>query len=457
MLTITGLVSTVIVYLSGAYAARALGVSAVGSFYWSTYLLSYATLICGLGVPAIGQREVAKYPHLTTKLFSLTCTILICLSATGWVVIQTWSYLVGADVAEASLLAILSMALLVRAVRPTWVLQAHQRMTIPPIVSLAGDGVQLFAIVLLVQGPTDLYNYAWITVAILASKTLFEWWYIRKLKILSISTLRFRSRGSLSLVKASLPVAVSLGAITVYYNIDALMIGAAFGREEVGFYGTAYAFMLAMTVPSLSILTAHEPLLAKAGRKFSEESTAVSKKFARTLAWIGFPVTGAAFLFGQDIYLRIYGAEFGQGATYFQWLCLNIALVYVNVGLANPLISWGYQRQHMYITIASAGLNIALNAILLPWFHVPGAILATLASECFVLVAVIILRRSRRIAWFDVRPVYGPPALYTLCVIALCSGSTPTLGTVGGAVFALSVTGIFLLFTNIRSLSKRGT
>ncbi|MEF2074931.1 flippase [Consotaella aegiceratis] len=416
-LIIARALSAIILYWSDAYAARHLGANSIGLYYWSLYITSYITIVCGLGMAAIGQREVAKYPIITRKMISSVISLQIILAVMGFFGLIGWSALCNGLHSETIILSIVGMNVVFNSLRPTWILQAHQRMALTPLISLLTDAMQASIVVLLVRNTSDSYSYAAISLLSQFLKINFEWWYLGHLNIASIRAFTFSKRGWFPIIRASLPIAISRGAVSVYYTLDAVIIGLFYGDAAVGLYGSAYSLMLALTVPCIAILTSFEPVLASSYRQSGDKTRGVSLQFTKILCWIGFPLTAVAFVSGRAIYTTIYGADFEAGAGYFQWLTLNIALIYINVSLANPLIAWGYQRQHMNITLLSAALNISLNFAIIPIMHIYGAVIATVASEVFVFSVTYFYRRLKHLFWFPLYRVLFLPVLFSMIIL----------------------------------------
>lgn len=181
-LVFVGLAVTVLSYSSSVFAARNLGVTATGEFFFATHIMGYLLLVSGLGIPAIGQREIAKYPNLTTQFAGLIITTQFLFACFGYALV------IGIALAYPSsqthLVAILGINLLLMAIRPYWILRGHQKMTASPLVSLLWEVLQVALVLIFVTGESGEYTYAWIWVIGVLLKTAFDWWYTLNKKLI---------------------------------------------------------------------------------------------------------------------------------------------------------------------------------------------------------------------------------------------------------------------------------
>jgi O-antigen/teichoic acid export membrane protein len=98
------------------------------------------------------------------------------------------------------------------------------------------------------------------------------------------------------------------------------------------------------------------------------------------------------------------------------------------------LLAANLQRTMMFISMTGAGLNIALNLLLVPRLGIDGAAWATVATEAFVLGAAAVSCARRTGLRFDLRPfgrafgcALGASAVLAVALPAL-TGSWVRLG-----------------------------
>ena len=111
--------------------------------------------------------------------------------------------------------------------------------------------------------------------------------------------------------------------------------------------------------------TAYFPVLARAHDE-PREASRIAAEFTTLLAWMGLPVTALAWATGRHVVTLLYGPDFAQSGLYFEWLCLNIAVIFINTGLNVPLLAWGLQRMQVKITVPVGVAVLALSLVVIP-------------------------------------------------------------------------------------------
>ncbi len=407
-----GLVITILISI---YVRRALGPAAIGQVSWNMAVIAYLGLIANPGLQVIGQRELSKHPANAAELTSLILCLqtLFALLAYGAAVAIAALEPRGPQVS--ALLLIQALSLFFTAWNPVWALQAYERMVAPSLVSIVFNALQFPALVLLVHSPADVYFYVLCSLPPLLLSAAYNFWYLSRSGLLPLGSLRWTLAGTRSCLEAAWPLALSAVAIVVYYNCGALILGFTHGDAEVGQYATAFRLMLVANVVTGAIWGAYLPALTRAHGD-PEHAAQVSRELTGLLAWLGFPIAMLGWAFGRHVVAVMYGPAFAEAGVYFEWMCLNIAVVFLNYGIASALVAWGFQKIHFKITGAAALVNLALNLAVIPIYGAWGAIVSTMLAEVIILVLSVIVRRRIRIGWHPLLGMVAPPALCSVAV-----------------------------------------
>jgi len=177
--------------------------------------------------------------------------------------------------------------------------------------------------------------------------------------------------------------------ITIYYNLDMVMLGNIKTQTEVGIYNAAYKIFMIGLIPLGAIVRIFLPSLSKVDNKDELKNTILN--YGIMLLLIGIMVAVPIFLLSSEIIGLIYGQEYFGSVIPLTILALNILVISVNVFLGNPLTVWGKQKQYSVAITFGAIVNILLNLIFIPKYSYNGAALATLMSEVVVFVGVFYL------------------------------------------------------------------
>lgn len=195
------------------------------------------------------------------------------------------------------------------------------------------------------------------------------------------------------IVRESAPLAVTGLVVTVYTYIDVVMLGFLRPSEEVGLYVAAMRIMMIGLAAIAVFRTAFSPVLARlmgepAARR--EAGHHHASAVAATGAW------GAlvGFALAPEILAAIYGETFAPAAAALRVLMANLLFACAVEVCHTQLVAWRLQTQQMWIMVAGAALNVALNFALIPHYGIEGAAAATLVSTLIVwILAAATLRR----------------------------------------------------------------
>jgi O-antigen/teichoic acid export membrane protein len=148
----------------------------------------------------------------------------------------------------------------------------------------------------------------------------------------------------------------------------------------------------------------------------------------------------------------IFGASYAQSGRIFEWLCLDLVLVFFNMAYNQPLVTWNHQRLALRCTIAGAVVNVVLNLLLIPRFGSMGAVVATIAAEIAVLCATVSIRRNvHHIDWWEPLVSIG-----SLCLVTGVLVKALTLAA-GVPVLAALASGCVLLAGGFAITERRWT
>ena len=215
-------------------------------------------------------------------------------------------------------------------------------------------------------------------------------------------------------VTSSLPLVLSTGVDELYYWSDILILGFMVPAPEVAIYFAAqrsmslasfiqYAFMMVST---------REFSLASAMR----DKIALQQRVAsatRWTFWMTVPAVAITFVAGYPL-LRLFGPEFLSGLPIMGVLGFGL-IIRASVGQASDLlIVLGHQYANMAVSAAGLMFNIIMSIVLIPYYGIMGAALATSITFALRSVALTIITKKLTGLWvFTSFPPVGPQNLAT--------------------------------------------
>ena len=187
-----------------------------------------------------------------------------------------------------------------------------------------------------------------------------------------------------------------IGFIILLNRLDIIMIGALLGTAEAGIYNSAVRIARLILLGLLATNAIVAPLISQlyAQERMRDLQRMISFA-ARVIFAITVPICLGVLLFGQWA-LALFGLEFTRGYT---------ALIILSIGqtisaLAGPVgiltTMTGHQKVAAVVYGGIAGLNIVLNAILIPTYGIVGGAVAT-AIAIAALNIILVRFVSRRL------------------------------------------------------------
>jgi O-antigen/teichoic acid export membrane protein len=414
MTVVSGVVLLIGIFTT-AYTRRVLGPAAVGQVNWNAALLTFLALLASPGIAIVGQRDIAANPKDTASIASTVLGLQMLFGVAAYALVAVIALLDPRGAQGSMLLLIQGLIILINAGTTVWVLQAHQRMAGPAIASLVVNLLQIPVMLVLIREPSDIFLFVTYTLPFSLALVGYYFWYLQRHGILPFRDVRLRLASSGKLLAEAWPLALSLAAGVVVYNVGAVILGFSHSDAEVGLYTTAYRLMFISTAVSGAMMSAYFPVLSQvAGDRMQARRVAVD--FATLMVWMGLPIAALGWAAGRHVNDLLFGAQFAAAGPYFEWLCLAVGLSFTNIGLGTPLLTWGHQKLHFKIIGAVALASVVLNVLLVPRYGGWGAVAALLLAEIMVTVMLALARHRLELGRLPLPSLLAPPLLCSLAV-----------------------------------------
>ena len=235
--TLTGLVFPLITF---PYASRILFADGIGQVQFFQSIIDYIALCSALGIPLYAVREIARYRDNIPVRNKITVEILLLhtlLTLTAYIVIAILAVTVKKIEINIPLFLLLSVTLLFNTIGVTWFYQAVEDFKYITIRSLFMRIFSLIALFVFVRTQNDLLYYAGITVMANVGGNIFNFFRLRK--FIHPKEISFRNLSLLKHLKPALQIFVLNLTISIYVNLDSVMLGFIRNEEAVGYYTAA--------------------------------------------------------------------------------------------------------------------------------------------------------------------------------------------------------------------------
>lgn len=431
------------------YVSRTLGVEAYGKVNFSTSILSYISLLAGLGVSSYAIREGARirddrkrFERFADEVFSINVVSTLISYVVLAVLVLFWSKL---D-AYRALIGILSVNILLTTLGTDWINTIYEDFLYLTVRYVICQTIAVAATLLFVKGPEDVALYAVCSNMGMMLANASNLFYIRK-KL----GIRLKLTWKMNVRRHLRPIMLLFGNMIssmIYLYSDTTMLGVFIGDAAVGFYTVSsriYSLIkqLINAVSGVLVPRLSHDLESKSGG----ESNGSVHTVLGILTVVVFPIALGMICMGREIIVLIAGEAYA--AAYPALAILSIALIfatYACIYISVVMLAQRKDREILFASSVSALTNIVLNFILIPRYSYNAAAFTTLVSEFLMLaMGVYYTRRtiSLKIGGYLLLAVAGCAEVVPICAAAkrVLSGVPALFAAVAlcGAVYGLTV------------------
>lgn len=420
--TLTGLVFPLITF---PYASRILFADGIGQVQFFQSIIDYIALCSALGIPLYAVREIARYRDNIPVRNKITVEILLLhtlLTLTAYIVIAILAVTVKKIEINIPLFLLLSVTLLFNTIGVTWFYQAVEDFKYITIRSLFMRIFSLIALFVFVRTQNDLLYYAGITVMANVGGNIFNFFRLRQ--FIHPKEISFRNLSLLKHLKPALQIFVLNLTISIYVNLDSVMLGFIRNEEAVGYYTAATKLTKAILsiISSLGLVLLPRFSNMISNGEFTEFKSLANKVVSFTIA-LSLPLS-IGLVFTAPVLIDLFcGKEFEPSILTLQLISPIIPFIGLS-GIIGMQILYPLGKEKIVIISTACGaiVNFTLNMLLIPQFSQYGAAIATTIAELTVVTTIILIGRGflliRFISRQNLRYVTGS-LLVAICLLII--------------------------------------
>lgn len=394
--TVTGLLFPLITF---PYASRILFPSGIGQVQFFQSIIDYIALCTSLGIPLYAVREISKIRNDKTLTSKTTAEILLLhamLTFGGYLIVLILISSVGKIQVDIPLFMLLSVTLIFNAIGVPWFYQAVEDFKYITIRTVAIRIISLFALFILVKTKEDLLYYGAITVFANVGSNVFNFFRLRK--FIDFSCFDLKSLNPGRHLKPALQIFVLNLIISIYVNLDSVMLGFLKNEQAVGYYSAATR----LTKTILGIVTSFGTVLLPRfsnmiGNGQIDEFNILGNKAVSFVIALSLPLSiGLGFMATPIIHL-FCGPNFDPSILTLQLIAPIILFIGLS-GIVGMQILYPQGKERMVIIATAAGaiINFTLNYIFIPQYSQYGAAIATTCAE-FLVIAIMLIIGKRHL------------------------------------------------------------
>lgn len=262
------------------------------------------------------------------------------------------------------------------------------------------------------------------------------------------------------LVRLGVPLGIGGVMITIYYQVDSVLLLQLAGPHESGIYGAAYGFLSPLNFFPGAIMASFFPVLSAVYGPDPARARRLVQICANSMAVVAFPILAGTIALSAPIINLIYGPSFQRSAGLLPILMIAfVSICYGTMaGFMAPLLDLRW-RFALYSTVGAIA-NVILNLVLIPPYGAYGSAWATVATEVLTMSLMLITALRK----LQLRLKIGKIARTALLAAAMCGvmsvcaplGLLPA-GAAGVLVYAAGLLGLQIVDRDeLRLLLRRG-
>lgn len=383
--------------LTMPYVNKVLGAESLGKVEYINSIIMYFVLFSALGIPMYGIRETAKVRdniEERSKLVFELMGVLLVTTIIAYLIIFGVIIHLNYFSSYRSLIIVMSSMVFFSNIGVEWFYQGIEDQL---FITVRFVAVRIFAFVLLfliVKDSNDYLNYAIIVVLTSVGGNVLNIFYLKK--HLSFAKLSYRYCNFKRHLKPILTIFVATISVSIYIQLDTIMLGSIAGDKSVGFYVMANKLIRIVIVLITTIGAVMLPRLSSLVHSDKAKYNIYAKKALNYILIIAFPFTVLFFLLAKDLTLLMAGDEFLPSVLTMK--ILSPIIIIVGIAYFIGFLILYPQAKESYYTVAvvvSAVASVICNIYIIPAFGQYGAAFVAVIAELTGVIIMIVLARTQ--------------------------------------------------------------
>lgn len=404
------IVNAIVPFVISMYLARVLNKNDLGTVAYGKNILTYFLVIAMMGVQEYGIREIAKNKNdakaesqIFVELFvinSISTTISLLL----YLIIQISN--------PERVIRSFIIIIVANYFNFDFLLIGRENYKLIALRNITQKILSIILVLALVRTNNDVGRYV-----IVYALTQFVL-HIPDI-IYSLKNIR-RPVSKINIIRHLKSIILLFGtaiSLELYSQIDITMLGFWCTPSDIAVYSYSSKFIKMIVVLICSISTVLLPRISYLQDK--EEINESVKWILKLVLLFAFPVMIGGFIVSYDVMTFLYGDGFYEAGRIVRLLILLILICSLgNIFGTQVLVSQHKEKKLLISTIVGAITNIIFNSILIRYYGIEGAAIASLLSELFVMLLQIYY--SRDLVCIRIEMHFWIKLIFSLGVFFLC-------------------------------------
>jgi len=191
------------------------------------------------------------------------------------------------------------------------------------------------------------------------------------------------------LMKVAVPLGIAGVLITIYYQIDSVLLLQLSTDHETGVYGAAYRFLAPLLFLPAAVMSSFFPVLSAVHEHDPARVRRLVQKAAELMTVISLPALAVTLALSDEIVHLLYGEQFARTADVLPVLMIAFVSICFGslAGFLAPLLNLHW-RLALYSGIGAIA-NIGLNVWLIPKYGALGSAWVTVVTEVLTMTLML--------------------------------------------------------------------
>lgn len=379
--------SMIVSLVVGALSARYLGPSNYGLLNYGTSIIAFFTTISTLGFASTLVVELVRKPQKNGQIIGTAIVFRLLTSIASFIGIFFIVVILEPGNKE---LQIVTMLQAIAIILNTYEIilywfQMRMEMKFVTIASMVALTVTAIWRITLLANKASIEFFALsssITALVSALCVLF--FFFRHSKH---PKLGYNTKLGIDMVATSYHFIISGLAITLYTQLDRIMLGKMVSAETVGYYSAAMTIATMWEFVPQAIVNSARPVLVEIKNRSEKEFLHKYKILLLSINVLGLLVGMAIIFFGRLAILILYGRSYEQATAALIVLIWSTSFAMIGTARTIWIVTENKNKYAKYYVLMGATVNAVLNAIMIPLWGITGASITTLISQ--IVVAIV--------------------------------------------------------------------
>ena len=386
----------VLTLIVGMLTARYLGPSNYGVIGETASYVSFFSVICQLGFTSTAVKEVMDDKEKEGVILGTSIFFRVCTSVVSTIAITCLLYVLkDGDKVIVWVAFLQSLSLIFQAFEMIhyWYQSRLETQVSVKIQSVAYILMAIYKISMLAMGQSvEWFAFSTALEAAVIAIALL-WVYGRgegKKLTVSLSV-------GWGMLKRSYHFILSGLMVTIYSEMDKIMLGEMLSETAVGFYTAATKVSSMWSFVLMALINSSRPVIISSRTRSQELYVKQNKRLYAAIIWIGIAAGLTISILGKWIIFFMYGKEYLPATSSLQISAWYTMFAMLGSARGIWIVCEEKARYVKYYLGVGAFINVLLNYLLIPAWGPGGAAAATLVTQIFTAVLAPALFKETRV------------------------------------------------------------